>query len=230
MEKIGFIGAFDKTDLLIQTAKILAVIGKKVIVIDSSISQKAKYIIPVINPTTSYITEFEGFDVAVGFNDFDGIERFIGIGENDKLEYDIALFDIDSYKAFEEFGMQDAKINYFVTSFDLFSLKKGLEIIDGINQAVLLKKVLFTKTMSKEEDDYLNFLSQNLPIVWDDVKIFFPFEMGDQSVIIEGQRVSKIKFKNLSNGYKDSLLFIVEEITGKSHTELKRIIKNIEKS
>lgn len=65
MEKIGFIGAFDKTDLLIQTAKILAEMGKKVIVIDSSISQKAKYIIPVINPTTSYITEFEGFDVAV---------------------------------------------------------------------------------------------------------------------------------------------------------------------
>lgn len=67
MNKIGFVGAFDKTDLLVQIAKIMTVLGKKVIVIDSTINQKAKYIIPVINPTTTYITEFEGFDVAVRF-------------------------------------------------------------------------------------------------------------------------------------------------------------------
>ena len=65
MERVGFIGAFDKTDMLVQLAKIMTVLRKKVIVIDSTINQKAKYIIPVINPTTSYVTEFEGFDVAV---------------------------------------------------------------------------------------------------------------------------------------------------------------------
>lgn len=65
MKKIGFIGAFDKTDLLIQVAKILTQAGRKTIVIDTTINQKAKYIVPVINPTKTYITEFEGFDVAV---------------------------------------------------------------------------------------------------------------------------------------------------------------------
>ena len=65
MEKVGFIGAFDKTDMIVQLAKIMTSIKKKVLVIDSTINQKAKYIIPVINPTTSYVTEFEGFDVAV---------------------------------------------------------------------------------------------------------------------------------------------------------------------
>ena len=67
MERVGFLGAFDKTDMIVQLAKIMTTLGKKIIVIDSTINQKAKYIIPVINPTTSYVTEFEGFDVAVRF-------------------------------------------------------------------------------------------------------------------------------------------------------------------
>ena len=70
MKKIGFIGAYDKTDMLLHIAKILTALGIKTVVIDSTINQKAKYVVPVINPTTSYITEFEEFDVAVGFKNF----------------------------------------------------------------------------------------------------------------------------------------------------------------
>ena len=65
MRRIGFIGSFDKTDVLIQVAKLLTIIGVKTVVIDSTINQKAKYVVPVINPTKTYITEFEDFDVAV---------------------------------------------------------------------------------------------------------------------------------------------------------------------
>ena len=65
MKRIGFIGSFDKTDVLIQVAKLLTIMGVKTIVIDSTINQKAKYVVPVINPTKTYITEFENFDVAV---------------------------------------------------------------------------------------------------------------------------------------------------------------------
>lgn len=230
MKKIGFIGAFDKTDIIIQIAKILTALGNNVVVIDSTINQKAKYIVPVINPTKTYVTEFEGFDVAVGFHNTEGIIQYLGDTASGELEYDIALIDIDSSDAFKNFAMDDADINYFVTSFDLFSLKKGLEILSGINSTVRLKKVMFTKTMSKEEDDYLNFLSSGYLIVWDEEKIFFPFETGDQSVIIEGQRVSKIKFRNLSNQYKDGLLFIVEQIAENINSGvLKRTLKNLEK-
>ena len=53
MEKICFIGVFDKTDLLIYISRILVEMGKKVLVIDSTVNQKAKYVVPSINPTTS---------------------------------------------------------------------------------------------------------------------------------------------------------------------------------
>ena len=67
MEKIGFIGAYDKTDLILYIARTLVAMGKKVLVVDSTITQKAKYVVPVINPTTTYVTEFEEIDIAVGF-------------------------------------------------------------------------------------------------------------------------------------------------------------------
>ena len=79
MRKIGFIGAYDKTDMLLNIAKILTTMSKKVLIIDSTINQKAKYVVPMINPTISYVTFFEDIDVAVGFNTLEDIERYLGI-------------------------------------------------------------------------------------------------------------------------------------------------------
>lgn len=75
MRKIGFIGAFEKTDLIIYTAKVLTEVGKKVLVIDTTILQKARYIIPSITPTKFYVTEYEGIDVAVGFESLEEVSR-----------------------------------------------------------------------------------------------------------------------------------------------------------
>lgn len=228
MEKIGFVGAYDKTDFIIYIAKILTVLGKRVIVIDSTLNQKAKYIVPVINPTKSYVTQYEDFDVAVGFGNFEEIEDYLGIEKIESL-YDIALIDTDSSKIFNNFDMATAARNYFVTSFDLFSLKKGLEILSGLEQTIPMKKVLFSRNQDKEEDDYLNFLSSGYKIVWDDDIIYFPFEKGDMSTIIENQRVSRIKFKNLTEEYLNGFSMLAHEIAEVSIYDLKKVYKIIEK-
>ena len=76
MKKIGFIGAYDKANFIIYTAKILKLLEYKVLVVDASSIQKIKYIIPSINPTKSYITSFEDIDFAVGFDGWEEIERY----------------------------------------------------------------------------------------------------------------------------------------------------------
>lgn len=230
MRKIGFIGCYDKTDLIIYIAKILVATGKKVIVIDSTINQKAKYVVPVIKPTISYVTEFEGIDVAVGFHNFNEIKAYFGMPIHAELDYDIALIDVDNFESIESYQLIQAEKNYFVTSFDAFSLKKGLEILSGLTQVLKLTKVLYSREATKEEDDYLNYLSLGYKIEWEDERIYFPFEVGDQSVIAENQRVSKIKFKKLSVQYKEALMFIAEELLGKNnYAEIKRIFKQLEK-
>lgn len=127
MKKIGFIGVYDKTDMMLNLAKILTAMGKNVLVVDSTLNQKARYVVPAIDPTVSYITSFEDIDVAVGFESLENIRNYIGTTR--ELSYDIALIDIDNVEKIEKFQMENANINYFVTSFDVYSLKKGLEII-----------------------------------------------------------------------------------------------------
>ncbi len=230
MKRIGFIGGYDKTDLIIYIAKILTVLGNRVLVIDATVSQKARYVVPVINPTLMYVTEYEDVDIAVGFKNEDDVKKYLGISGNLDSEYDIILVDTDNAEGFQRFYLEEAEKNYFVTSFDAYSLKKGLEALIGLKSAITLTKVLFSKEMLKEEDDYLNFLSLGYKIIWNDYRIYFPIENGDLSVIYENQRVAKIKFKKLSVQYKDGLAYITDEILGNvGESMVRKAIKTIEK-
>ena len=108
--------------------------------------------------------------------------------------------------------------------------KKGLEILSGLTEVINLTKVLFLFILSKEDNDYLNYLSLGYKIVWNDEIIYFPFEVGDQSVIAENQRVAKIKFKKLSAQYKEALIYIVEQILNQNeYSKIKKIFKQLER-
>ena len=229
MRKIGFIGAFDKTDMMLNIAKILTTMNHRVLMVDSTIMQKAKYIVPAINPTLAYITDFEDIDVAVGFSNIEDIKGYLGL-ENEDLPYDIILVDADTAEKIEGFQLMEANKNYFVTAFDLYSLKKGMEILSTIPQTMSLTKILYSKDMIKEEDDYLNSLSMGYKVIWSEYRIYFPIENGDASVLAENQRVAKIKLKKLSAQYKDSLIFIVGEILKDvSEGQIRKAVKIIER-
>lgn len=225
MRKIGFIGAFEKTDLIIYTARILSELGLRILMIDTTVLQKARYIIPYIAPTKFYVTEYEGIDVAVGFENLESLNNYMGNIEND---YDIVLVDVDSYEKFDAFEIIDSERLYFVTAFDSFSLKKGIEIIGTMRQRVKMKKILFEREIADENDEYLNLLSMTYPIQWYEEKIYFPYDQGDLTAIIENQRVTKIKLKNLSEEYREGLFSLVQEILPEvKGAELKKAFKNI---
>lgn len=230
MIKIGFIGAYDKTDFMLYVARILTEVGKKVILIDGTITQKAKYIVPVIKPSKSYVTEFEGIDIAVGFENFDSIKEYLAMPKLVDFSYDIALIDVDTPEEVNNFELETFEQVYFVTSFDLYSIKKGIESISGLQTTINATKVLFAKEMLKEEDDYLNFLTTGSKIVWNEEIIYLPFEVGDQTVIYNNQRVAKIKFKKLSNQYKEGLMYITLKIANDVDEKIIRnAFKKIEK-
>ena len=231
MKKVGFIGSFDKTDLILYIAKILVATGNRVMVVDATVTQKTRYVVPVIQPTNAYVTEFEGIDVAVGFANLDSIKMFLGMPVHAELPYDIVLFDIDNYVAMHNFNINNNGKNYFVTGFDLYSLKKGLEILSQIPENIFLTKVLFSRTATKEEDDYLNHLALGYKIEWDNERIYFPFELGDETIIAENQRVSKIKFKKLSDQYKEGLIYIAQQILeNDNYNQFKKLLKQLEKN
>ena len=109
MKRIGFIGGYDKTDLIINIAKILTVVGNRVLVVDATVPQKARYIVPVINPTLMYITEYEDIDVAVGFKREEDIKNYLGISGEMDSEYDIILVDTDNSERIKDYVIDKLK-------------------------------------------------------------------------------------------------------------------------
>lgn len=241
MKKIGFMGAYDKANFIIYTAKVFKNLNYKILVVDTSSIQKIKYIVPSVNPTKAYITNFEGIDFAVGFTNWEEIERYLGIkfatnedGEQSKEEanqlrqqYDYVLIDIDSSEKLESFEMQDSYKNYFVTSFDMFSLKKGMSIFQNLKTPIQLTRILFTYEISKEDEDYLNYISLEYKIKWSDYAIYFQILGDDNKIFEENQRLEKIRFKRLSLNYKDSIAYVVQDINSEeSLAKIKRTMKD----
>lgn len=146
------------------------------------------------------------------------------------LNYDIALVDLDTTEGIEKYNLESFEQIYFVTSIDLYSIKRGLEAISGLNNPIHITKVYFSKEALKEEDDYLNFVSLGYKVIWEEERIYLPFEVGDQSVIYHNQRVSKIKFKKLSNQYKEGLIYLTTKLLKDVDVSLvRRTFKKIER-
>lgn len=231
MKNIGFIGGYDKTDFILYIAKIISLCGKKILIADTTRMQKSKYIIPNINPEERYVTQFEEIDIAVGISSKEELEELLASTGESTSKYDYIFIDIDSKGVLQTFinGEEEIK-NYLVTSFDIYSLKKGIEALQDLNKQVSLTRVLFTTNFIGEEDEYLNFLTSGLNIRWEEQKIFMPFDTVDQEVIYENQKISKIKLKKLSNQYREGLQEITNTIDEKINAnEIKKAIKALER-
>ncbi len=236
MKKLGFMGAYDKANFITYTAKVLNLLGYKVLVVDASSVQKIKYIIPAINPTKSYITTFEDVDFAVGFEEWPEVERYLGIrydsnedeaGQNiNKDLYDYVLIDIDTPQMLESFDMESADKNYFVTSFDTFSLKKGMDIFKNVVRPINLTKIEFSYETSKEDEEYLNYVSMEYKIEWNNYILYFQILGEDNKVFEENQRLEKIKFRRLSISYKEALAYVVQDICKENTSKIKRTMKD----
>ncbi len=228
MKKIGFIGAFDKTDVILSVAKVLTMAEKQVLIIDNTITQKCKYVVPVINPTRTYITSYEGIDVAVGFESFENLKQYIGLDENESLEYDYVIVDTDSFEGVAKFGLQGSDKVYFVTSFDMYSLRKGTEILSQLGVPTHMTRIFYSKDMLREEEEYFDYLVLGTKAIWNEEKVYFLLENGDLPAIMENQRISKIKFKNLSNEYKANIAFLINDIDPEiGNKQIRNIIKSL---
>lgn len=227
MKKVAFIGSYDKADMIICIAKVLTLMKKKVIVIDSTALSKTRYIVPTMQASKQYITTFENVDIAIGFETIEQIKAYSSIPKDQPLDYDYALIDIDSYRGYYYFGIKTDDKKLFVTSFDLYNLRRGLQVFRKLTQPVVVKRVLFTKEMDPKEEEYLNYLSKKLPIKWDPDIVYFPFETSDLNAIYSNQRSGRIQLRGLSATYIDGIEYIVEEITGASQGEVRKALKRL---
>lgn len=229
MKKVAFIGSYDKSDIIIYIAKIITNMQKKVLVVDSTVTQKTRYIVPTMKAQKQYITTFENVDIAIGFENINQIKEYLKLSGG-SFEYDYVLIDIDSYRGYFYYQIQADDKKYFITSFDLYCLRRGLQVFKKIEEPVEVTKVLFTKDMAPDEEKYLNFLAKGLKVKWSKEILYFPFDLTDQNAIFANQRSGRIQLRGLSLQYVDGISFMTEEITGENQKVVQKAVKTIERN
>ena len=136
------------------------------------------------------------------------------------------LIDIDNPNVLEHMEIRQLDNKYFVTSFDSYSLKRGMEIFDGIDRHMKLTKILFSYEISQENEERINNLSMEYQIEWNNFTLYFQINNEDNQVLQENEQFEKIRFKRLSNNYKDSLMYLIQDIDRSQNSmKLKKLMK-----
>lgn len=229
MKKIGFIGGADKTNLIMYIAKVLEDLNKKVIVADTTLMQKTKYVVPTLDPTKSYITDYQNVDYAIGFESISDIGQYLGVKNTNSTEawpYDYMIIDIDSASAIENFEIEDGLDNYFVTTFDIYSLKKGMEILKKLPSTMTMSKILMNYNIKKDDEEYLLYLSADTKAIWNDFSLYIPILDENEQLMEENQRVYRPRLKKLIPEYQDGIIYIVQNIIKEqSVSRIRKMIK-----
>ena len=230
MKKVGFIGAYDKANLIMCLAKILSMKNKKVLIIDTTAEQKFKYIVPTLEPTMTYITTWEEIDVAVGFKKIEQIYDYIGTAE-EGMEYDVILMNIDNPDAMVDMKVEENDINCFVTAMDLYSIRKGLEVFRNMQRPMKLVKIIFSREMKEADSEYIDYLAQGAKMQWNEAQIYFPVILDDKYAEMDSQLIYRLGLRTMSSLYKDSLATLVETLFENEikEQEARRIIKVLER-
>lgn len=230
MKKVGFIGAYDKANLIMCLAKILAMKNKKVLIIDTTAEQKLKYIVPTLEPTMTYITTWQDIDVAVGFKKIEQLYEYVGTSE-ETIEYDVILMNIDSSDAVENMRVQENDINCFVTAMDLYSIKKGIQIFKDFDKPMSLVKIIFSREMTEADNEYIDYLAIEAKMQWNQKQVFFPLILDDKYIEMDNQLIYRLGLRTISSLYKDSLATLIGMLFENEikEQEAKRVIKMLER-
>lgn len=209
MEQIGFIGVNDKKDLLLNVAKIITKLNRSVLLVDSTIMQRLRYIVPKVSSTPIYVSEYDGIDVAIGFMNLMQICNYL---RTPNLNYDYVIIDTDNPQTFNTFMVQNSKKVFYCTSYDEFELQKSIEILATLRGEVNMTKMIFSSDINNKHDEYLNHLLETFPVRWSEEKVEFPDTDQDRNATLTNQLIKQVNVKNYSSTYKDSMEYLVSLI------------------
>jgi hypothetical protein len=234
MQVIGMIGYMDKYDFVINLAKTINIMDKSVLVIDATLDQKFKYIIPALNNIgRAYVTQYNNIDFAVGFDSMHDIENYmIDQGINISL-YDYILIDIDSPKAYEFFRTRGIEKKYFFIDTGVLSVAKNKEIIKALRvyepqgESLKITKVLHRTYMSRAAEDYFENQLSAYNIKWEEPEYEIQLEEQDKLVDIDSQFSGIIEVKRHTKQYLNLIADLTSQII--EDFKPKEIIKSIKR-
>ena len=234
MQVIGLVGYMDKYDFVINLARTINIMDKSVLVVDATLDQKLKYVVPALdNIGRSYVTQYNNIDFAVGFNSMHDVENYmIEQGININL-YDHILIDIDSPKGYELFRTRGINKTLFFIDTTVLSISKNTELVKAMrvynqqDESLELTKIWFKAYLSRASETYFENQVKDYNVKWLEPEYEIPFDERDKSVDIDSQLSGIIDVKKHSKLYINVLAeltaSILEDVNSKQViTKMKR--------
>ncbi|MEG1989686.1 MAG: hypothetical protein RR144_02995 [Clostridia bacterium] len=234
MKVIGLLGFSEKIDLVTSLTKTLQLMGKTILVVDSTLEQKYKYVVPSLDVIEkAYITQFDNVDYAVGFDSMSDVENYLCEQKINISLYDFIFIDIDNSKTYEFFRSRAFNQIYFVTDTSMLSYKKNIEILNsmkiyGTGEAndAKISKIVYRGYLSRLSERYFEQKLNSMEGNWDDKEFEIVETEQDMMLYLDFQISGIIQIKKHSNMFINSLIDIITQIVDDSKPyEIKKIIK-----
>lgn len=215
MNRILFIGACDKSDLLIYISKILTTGGYKVLLLDATYSGIYQYAVSQVSKLK--ICEHDGFDIATGFDGFAYDES-----------YDYVLIDIDHESLLPHIGEFESCV--LVANYERRTIVMNQLLLKTLHElhahrTLSLCKVIY-HTDCHLDEAYLDTTLDSLAVTWIEPTVTFYYDEYDYAVKLSNQFASKVKLKGLSRSYRRNLLELTRSVSGLEEKLLRKTLNN----
>lgn len=224
MQAIGMYGYVDKYDFVIATAKTLGIMGRSVLVIDATSDEKYRYIVPSIDKSQCYLTQYSDIDFAVGFSSYEQLQSYLTEKGIDIDRYSYVIVDVENYEGYRKFKALEVGKAYMFIDTNVVSVARNDELVrvmrgENPEKELLFTKVLYRAYMSRAANNYLEEKIDNYAVKWSDENYEVSMDEQDVMVNIDSQYSGIIDIKKHTKTY---VLYICEfvakilgDVTGK---------------
>jgi len=228
LKQVGFIGSYDKKDILLYISKVLTNCGIKVLIVDATIAQRMRYIIQNTssNNSMTFVSEYLGIDIAVGFMNLGQVAAYF---KTNSLPYDLVLVDSDNIQTVASFMIPAMKNIFLFTSYDQAEINKIVETLKYINKPINVTEVIMSADLSSSQEKALLHKLKETGAIVEKHKVQFADTNIDRKAILQNQLVREIRMKNHTSTFKDSLEYVTSLVSDElvQQSEIKKEIKKI---
>jgi len=228
LKQVGFIGSYDKKDILLYISKVLTNCGIKVLIVYATIAQRMRYIIQNTssNNSMTFVSEYLGIDIAVGFMNLGQVAAYF---KTNSLPYDLVLVDSDNIQTVASFMIPAMKNIFLFTSYDQAEINKIVETLKYINKPINVTEVIMSADLSSSQEKALLHKLKETGAIVEKHKVQFADTNIDRKAILQNQLVREIRMKNHTSTFKDSLEYVTSLVSDElvQQSEIKKEIKKI---
>ncbi len=235
MQKIiGMVGYVNKTELIINLAKVLKLAGKSVLVIDATKEERMRYSIPAFNNTEKeYLTNFDDVDYALGFRSIEAIKEYICKKTSNADNYDIILIDIDNVDAYEDFYKENFTRTFFFIEYLNISIGKNEELLkaisshEEINRKPVLTQVVYKQYVTRASEKYFIDKILSYPVEWNEMSYDLPYMDQDKIADIETEQSGYVDLNRHTKQFINMVTDMASDIIGDIQAaDIRKIVKN----